>query len=165
MKKSYIMCLIITLSINILVYAEEFMSEAMDSWVGYSIDDVIRSLGYPDDEKNIANKHLYYWYNSSSTYVPPNTTSIVTPSLYTTRVSSVTSGGYTVNKYCNKIFEVDKDNRVVSWQYKGNSCPNFYFTGKSLVNPNNDKWEKIKQSKKDAKLERKKLKELQTENR
>ncbi len=162
MKRLYIICLITYLSINVLyVHAEEFMSIAMDSWIGYPIDHVIKNFGYPDEEKNIAGKRLYYWYDSSSTYIPPTTTSTVTPSLYTSTVSSFTSGGYNVNKYCNKIFEVDNDNKVISWQYKGNACPNFYFTGKSLVNPLNNKWELKKRIKKEAKLARKQLKKLE----
>ncbi len=121
-------------------FAEAFMKKALNSWIGYSINDVINSWGYPNEEKNIANKHLFYWYTNSTIYVPPSTTSTLTPNLYNSTITTTTSGGYTVNSSCNKIIEVNKENKVVAWQYNGNSCPSFYFTGKKLVNPQNDEW-------------------------
>ena len=56
-------------------------------------------------------------------------------------------GGFYKNSYCNKILEVDSDNRVVSWQWEGNKCPGTYLTGKAWVNPKNDAWARKKEEK------------------
>lgn len=144
MKKLAACFLLITLLCiyNPCAFAEEFMKKALNSWIGYSIDDVITSWGYPSEEKSIANKHLFYWYTNSTIYVPPSTTSTSTPNFYnnSTVTTTTISGGYTMNSSCDKILEVNKENKIIAWQYNGNSCPSFYFTGKKLVNPKNDQW-------------------------
>lgn len=121
--------------------AGDFMSKALNSWIGYSIDDVIVVWGYPKSEKQIAGHNLIYWTNSQY-HVSGN--------------QYYVSGG---ESFCNKIFEVDKKKKIISWQYEGNSCPNFYFTGQNLVNPQNDEWQINKQIKREARAERKKLKQ------
>lgn len=138
-KVSLIFSLFILISLP--AYSGEFMNKALNSWLGYSIDDVIAVWGYPKSEKQIAGRNLIYWTNNQYQ---------VSGNQY------YVSGGET---FCNKIFEVDKKNKIISWQYEGNSCPNFYFTGKDLVNPQNDEWKINKQVKKEARAERKRLKQ------
>ena len=140
MKKILLAIFIIGIT-NTPIYAEEFMARALNSWVGYNIDDVIAVWGYPKSEKQIAGRNLIYWTNSQY---------------------HVSGNQYYVSgeeSFCNKILEIDKKNKVISWQYEGNSCPNFYFTGKNLVNPNNDEWQIKKQIKKEAQIERKRLRQ------
>ena len=128
MKKMLLIIFFILFSMP--VNAEEFMVRALNSWLGYNIEDVISVWGYPTDEKHIVGKNLIYWSNNEY-YVLANQGSF-----------------YGGESYCNKIFEIDKNGKIISWQYKGNSCPNFYFTGKDLVNPKNDEWKIKKHNKK-----------------
>lgn len=119
------------------VHAARFMDNAMDSWIGYSIDDVIQYWGYPDTEKKIAGRKLFYWNHSNYT------------------ISEDVNGIYSRKIFCNRILEVDKKNIIISWQYEGNSCPLFYFAGKKLVNPQNNIWKKKKEMKRSLKEKRK----------
>ena len=139
MKKS-LLILSIFIFTTLTANANDFMSKALDSWIEYSINDVIAVWGYPKSEKQIAGRNLIYWTNSQY-HVSGN--------------QYYVSGG---ESFCNKIFEVDKKNKIISWQYEGNSCPSFYFTGKGLVNPQNDEWQVKKQIKRELRAERKRLK-------
>ena len=123
MKKFIILLLTIILiqPSSFAVGMKNTMGKVMDSWIGENIDTVINSCGYPSSEKEIAGKKLYYWLNSSY---------VVTGNQY---------GVYGGESICNRIIEVDKNNIVVKWQWEGNSCPSTYiFSGKKLVNPNNN---------------------------
>ena len=127
MKKFIILLLTIILiqPSSFAVGMKNTMGKVMDSWIGENIDTVINHWGYPSSEKEIAGKKLYYWLNSS--YV----------------VSGNLSGVYGGEATCNRILEVDKNNTVVKWQWEGNNCPSTYiFSGKNLVNPNNNPWKK-----------------------
>ena len=99
---------------------KEVMQKVMDSWKGEYIDTVIIEWGYPTDEKNIANKKLYYW-TCSSFYVKGNYYNI--------------SGGEAT---CTRILEVNKDNKVVGWEWKGNACASTKKQGKKWVNTQNN---------------------------
>lgn len=124
------------------VFADNAMSRVMNSWSGEHIDTVFKYWGYPNDEKNIAGHKLLYWYNNQSPQY-------IQTSAYT---------GTVTQSYCTRILEIDKNSAVSSWQYEGNSCPNFYFTSQSWVNPNNDPWQNEKMQKKMLKQEKRKLK-------
>ena len=134
------------------IYAESAMSRVMDSWKGENIDTVLKYWGYPSDEKNIAGHRLLYWYqNQNPQYIQ----------------TSAYTGTITQN-YCTRILEVNEHNIVNSWQYEGNSCPNFYFTSQGWVNPNNDPWQKekiqrnvLRQEKKKVEQEKKMLKQAE----
>ena len=89
--------------------AQEFMSRALNSWLGYPIDVVINYWGYPTEQKQMTGRDLVYWINSRNYY------------------STNQYGIYPQSSYCNKIFEINDDRTIVSWQYEGNSCPIFYF--------------------------------------
>ncbi len=106
------------------------MSNALDSWKGYTVDDVIAVWGYPESEKNIAGKKLYIWEE---------------------RNFSVLGNQYSiqgVEDYCVRILETDENNKVVSWEWKGNACPILRCTTEKWVNPNNNPWKKEKMNKK-----------------
>lgn len=139
--KKFLLILCIFVLITQPSFAEEFMAKALNSWIGYSIDNVIASWGYPSGEKQIAGRHLLYWTNNQYQF------------------SANQYGVYGGTVYCNKIFEIDKKKKVISWQYEGNACPNFYFTGRSLVNPQNDEWLKKKQLRRELKAEKHRLKQ------
>lgn len=138
--RKYTFVLIIFFLFANLADAKDFMSKALNSWVGYTIDDVIAVWGYPKEEKKIAGRNLVYW-----TYSEP----------YFSANDYYAVGG---QAYCNRILEIDKNKKIISWQYEGNACPNYYFTGKSIVNPKNNEWEIKKQTKKVHRAERKKKK-------
>lgn len=139
--------------------SKEFMKKCLDSWLGYTTNDIIAVWGYPSEERTIAGKHLLYWNSSSSAYIPQTSYSNVhnyhknTANVYTN-----TFGGYTVTETCNKTMEVDNSGKIINWEWTGDACPGSYMTGKKFVNPNNDEWAKEKLLKQQMKAEKKRLK-------
>ena len=100
------------------------MNRIMDSWIGEHIDSVINIWGYPSSEKTIAGHSLYIWDNGTA----------LTENAWGTALLEQQS--------CSRIFEVDKNNIIVKWQWKGVDCPATYCTSKKWVNPNNNPWRK-----------------------
>jgi len=121
-----VLSLIILQPVSFAIGSKSTMNKIMNSWIGENLETVINYWGYPTSEKEIAGKKLYYWLDS--TYV-------ITGNVY---------GTYGSESTCNRILEVDKDNKVIKWQWNGNNCPGTYFTGKKLVNPNNNLWRQEK---------------------
>ena len=113
-----ILAVIMIQPMSFAIGTKSTMGKIMDSWLGEHINTVMDSWGYPSQEKEIAGRKLYYWINSS--YV----------------VSGGQYGVYGGESTCNRILEVDKNNRVIKWQWEGNSCPATYFTGKKFVDYN-----------------------------
>ncbi len=144
MKKIMI---IVLLSVPLSAYSFEFfMDKCIKSWIGYPLDSVIESWGYPKQEKDIAGRKLYVWetYDTSMDY--RGGTSIIKTDKKGNE-TIFTMGGQPEIEYCIKTLEVDKDNNIIKGQWEGNACPNFYIVGKKLVNPLNDEWAKKKGSK------------------
>ena len=100
------------------------MNKVMDSWNGEHIDSVIDNWGYPSNEKTVAGRNLYIWDNGTA----------LTENKWGTVLLEQQS--------CTRIFEVDKNNTIVKWQWKGVDCPATYCTSKKWVNPNNNPWRK-----------------------
>ena len=84
---------------------KKVMEKILNSWIGYSLEDVMSQWGYPDEEKIIAGKKLYYWHNGQQYYA--NSASAVAMPVY----------------YCTRILEFDERDVVQSWSYRGNNCP------------------------------------------
>ncbi len=131
------------------VQAEPFMDKALSSWIGYPIKAIIDSWGYPDNQQNIAGQNIYIWEEKTtmqdSTY---EKSYVKTDKKGRTYVDTYTSGGGTTEFYCRKIIEVDENNIISGYKYKGNSCPGaYYFVGRKLVNPDNDEWKQRKEEK------------------
>lgn len=149
---------IIFLSLALVANASDsFMEKALNSWLNYPLDSVINSWGFPDEEKIIANRHIYIWKKAWSQYIPQYTTS----DFYSTTVHSRTSGGYSINYFCQRTLEVNSKNEIIFGEWKGNACPSSYKRGKSLVNPENDEWERQRLYELEQKLLKKQQKEEQ----
>ena len=146
MKKFVLICLLIV-PLSACAW-DLFMDKCIASWIGYPLDSVIKSWGYPDEEKNIAGKKLYIWEERDYDI---NTDRGSRFSISSTdkkgRETVFSSGGEPEVEYCRKILEADDNNVIVNGQWKGNACPLFYTLGKKYVNPANDDWAKKKYSK------------------
>lgn len=103
------------------------MDGIMSSWIGASVDDVMRQWGYPHEERNIADKKLLVWHRNVQLVIPAVATTTGTANRIgaTTFYSGTTtvSGGGVSNWSCVRVLEVNSANRVVSWQWEGNNCP------------------------------------------
>ena len=102
MKRIVNVCILVIALIFISISSvnalpNELMDTIMDSWVGYSIDDVIEQWGYPYKENEIAGRKLFYWRKK-------------------TKVSGRTF-------YCNRVLETDKNLIVKKWEWSGGDCP------------------------------------------
>lgn len=143
MKKNYTILFLFALTIcpSFAFGAKDTMNKVMDSWVGTNINTAIDYLGYPTSEKIIADKRLFYWEKDVVSL--------------TINETGVYGGKY----FCTRIFEVDKNKNIISWEWKGNSCPITYMTSKKWVHPNKDPWKKEKELKKQEKILKKARKE------
>ena len=149
MKKYILVFIFVLISFN-TAQAEPFMDKALGSWVGYPLDTVIKYWGYPDNQQTIAGKNIYIWEEKSEYHSDSYERSTVkTDKKGRTYVDTHTSGGSTYEMLCRKILEVNSDNIVSGYSYKGNICPNAYFLkAKKLVNPENNEWENRKKKNK-----------------
>ena len=146
MKKIIFLSVYFILTTNILYAGEAFMDKALGSWIGYPLDSVIKSWGYPDNQQTIAGKNIYIWEERSeyqdSSY---ERSTVKTDKKGRTYVDTYSSGGSTHELVCRKIIEVNSDDIISGYSYKGNACPGaYYFVGKKLVNPDNDEWKQKK---------------------
>ena len=124
------------------------MDKCIKSWIGYSLDSVIKKWGYPEYEKNIAGKKLYVWETYDyDTEVVEGTGLTITTTDKKGRETSFSSGGQLKVEFCKKILEADNNNMIVGGHWEGNDCPKFYVVGKNFVNPENDEWAKKKYNK------------------
>lgn len=155
MKKLLCLLSLFTISAT-MVFAESFNEKMLNSWVGYSINDVIDRWGFPTKEKTIADRHVYIWTKSRKVYVPRNSYGTTYKYGNVSSRNSSSSGGYYETYSCTRSFEVDKDNMIINGFYEGNDCFSTYLLGKKLVNPQNDLWQKKQEQKAKEKFEKQK---------
>ncbi len=163
MKKIFAIFLFFLICSPAYAGVKSFMEKCLDSWVGYSLDSLIAKWGYPNDEKEIAGKHLYIWQNSKTGYVPQTSTTYgnvnTNANYYGNSIygignynsTTTTYGCYSINYYCTRTIEVDSEGNIISWQWEGNNCPGTYIRGKAWVNPKNDEWARKKEEKRQTK--------------
>lgn len=122
------------------------MTEVMQSWDGYTLDEIMNHWGFPSEEKTIAGKKLCIWRNANTEYIH---------STYTDTYSKV-------NLYCERIIEVDDSYNVKRLLWEGNNCPaNHYAIAYSAwVNPEKSYF-KLKKEEKERKKQEKLQKKLQ----
>lgn len=139
MKK---LLLVVILLIPLNAYAwQSFMDKCIASWIGYPLDSLIKSWGYPDDEKTIAGKKLLIFETYDTNYDAGGGVTVVSTDKKGNN-TIISSGGGSEIEYCKTTFEIDENNIVIGGNSKGNACPAFYFMGKKLVNPANNPWVK-----------------------
>jgi hypothetical protein len=85
------------------VFAKKAMEKALDSWIGFPVEKVIQTWGYPDEEKTVAGHKLYVWGKPTTLDAP----------------------------FCSRTLEVDENNVVKSWEYSGGNCPFSWAKGRA----------------------------------
>lgn len=101
----------------------EGYEKILNSWVGSNINDYIKANGYPDNSFTAPNGNKVYAYNASGSVTLPTQTHS-TYNVYGNSVygNTYTTGGQTINLSCQTYFEVNKNNIITTWQWKGNHC-------------------------------------------
>ncbi len=95
----------------------------LNSWTGSNINDLVSSWGYPANSFKAPNGNTVYVYSSSGSYtMPTNTASTYNVYGNTVYGNSTTTGGQTLNFWCNTFFEVSESNIITTWRYEGNNC-------------------------------------------
>ena len=93
---------------------ESFMDKCINSWVGYPLDSVIKKWGYPNYERNIADKKLYVWEEFDYDVDPDRGGGwVISKTDKKGRETTFTSGGVPVVEYCRKTLETDDNNKPV----------------------------------------------------
>lgn len=134
MKKFIIIFLLL---ISASAYAfETYMDKCVKSWIGYSLDDLIKQWGYPDEEKSIAGKKLYIWVDYDYDTETNSGGIAISKTDKKGRETVFSMGGEAVVDYCKKTIEADENNIIINGSWKGNNCPLLYGARK-LMNPQN----------------------------
>jgi hypothetical protein len=98
------------------------MDRVMSSWVGASLDEVISQWGFPHQQVNIAGRDLYVWNRDAVLFTPGSSTGsaqvIGNTVFWNSNIQPATVSSWS----CSRILEV-RNNRVVSWEWRGNNCP------------------------------------------
>lgn len=95
----------------------------LSSWVGHDVNSLVSAWGYPANSFRSPNGNTVYAYSSSGSYtMPTNTTSNYNVYGNSVSGSSTTTGGQTLNFWCQTFFEVNEHNIIVNWSWKGNNC-------------------------------------------
>lgn len=130
--KKILLVLLVTIFLTLPVNSagiKNTMTTILDSWLGENINTVINQWGYPNDERIIVGRKLYYWTNNQTIYTPATTNGTISTYGPTSYYNGSTYGGNYTNLYCTRILEVDSKDIVINWQYEGNNCP-FALAGK-----------------------------------
>jgi hypothetical protein len=95
----------------------------LNSWVGFSELELVRSWGPPDASYEIGVSKYITWSKSGSIYIPQTN-----PTMYSTIIGNQIftnayggSAAQNISLQCKTTFEI-KNNYVVSWRWEGNSC-------------------------------------------
>src|SRR5690554_4530278 len=97
--------------------------KVLSSWVGHDVNELVGSWGYPANSFKAPNGNTVYAYSSSGSYtMPTNTTSNYNVYGNSVYGSSTTTRGQTLNFWCQTFFEVNENNIITTWSWKGNNC-------------------------------------------
>ena len=101
--------------------------EAMNSWIGHNVNQLITSWGPPEASVQLPGGNIIYTWTSRGSYrMPTQTTTtgsanVVGSSVYGS-ATSTTTGGQTLNFWCQKSFTVSQTGRILSYNWQGNNC-------------------------------------------
>ena len=140
MKKILITILCCFIMLPAYAGFKKVMSKCMNSWLGYTTNEIIKVWGYPTNQKEFAGKKLLYWEDEQS-YIYGNQYGI-----------------YGGTNTCTRILEINDSNEIIGWEVKGNNCPGTYCRAKKWVNPDNDPWKIEKEQKKYLKQQKRMMK-------
>lgn len=98
------------------IASEEKFRQSLHRYIDKPIDDVVRRYGYTDHTSQSPTGNRLFIYSSSR--------STRSPVSCKTDASGDTEcrGGNTSNKWCKIFFEVNNENIVVNYSYRGNNC-------------------------------------------
>lgn len=115
MKSVCIIVMTGIIALSISSCATSKYGEKLSSWVGRDVNDLITAWGPPSDESTMPNGNkMYTWLRVNNTNV---TTSHYNEFLDRT-ATRLAKHWY----WCKTTFQVDTSERVIDWDYDGNSC-------------------------------------------
>jgi hypothetical protein len=98
------------------------LEKGMDALLGQPVNALIEKIGFPTEEKVVANRKIYVW-QMSSTHISPNTQTTSYSGMVGTKTvygSATTYGGTTAMPVsCKLTVEVDKDEKIIYWIGEG----------------------------------------------
>lgn len=118
MKLTYLLLLIFMSAScgTIEIASEDKYREILDKLVGDDIKGVIDEYGYADNVSRSPNGNKLYIYSYSSTSSTPVSCT------ENSKGETDCSGGNTSHNWCKTFFEVDNNNIVIAYSFKGNHC-------------------------------------------
>lgn len=121
----YIIIAISLLALSGCATHENF-AKRYDSWIGKDINGLIDQIGYPDSSFEAPNGNKVYVYN----YERIDTAPMMTPTFgfgygwygHHHPFMIGVSGYHTTTRTCKLFIEVNKQEKIVKWSSRGNSC-------------------------------------------
>lgn len=101
--------------------------KVVDSWIGASESDLVRSWGIPANSFNSGGSKFIQYSNARNVTIPGTAPTYNTncydtgysTSCYTNEVGGTNASNYTAS--CETTFEI-KNEKVVNWSFRGNDC-------------------------------------------
>ena len=87
------------------------MNSVMGSWQDRQLPEVIAAWGHPSEELNVDGQHLFLWNTYNGILASPDTWKPLQTA---------------DSKYCMRLLQVDRTDRIIYGNWEGNDCPGFF---------------------------------------
>ena len=87
------------------------MNSVVASWQDRPLPEVITAWGSPSEELNVDGQHLFLWNTYNGILAPPGASKPLQPA---------------DSKYCIRLLQVDRTDRIIYGNWEGNDCPGFF---------------------------------------
>jgi hypothetical protein len=100
---------------------------AMKSWLNSNVSELVASWGPPDSSVQLPDGNIIYTWTGRGSYTTPTQTTTnasaygIGNSAYGT-AQSTTTGGQTIQYWCQKSFTVSASGKILSYHWQGNAC-------------------------------------------
>lgn len=114
--------LLIAISMFATGCATQRLTKGMDSLMGQPVNSLIEKIGFPNEEKIIANRKVYVW-QMSSTHISINPQTTTYSGMVGTRpvygTATTYSGTTAMPVSCKLTVEVDNEEKIIYWTGEG----------------------------------------------
>jgi hypothetical protein len=87
------------------------MNSAVDSWQNRQLPEVVGAWGTPSEELNVDGQHLFLWNTYNGILASPGSPKPAQPA---------------DSKYCMRLLQVDRTDKIIYGNWEGNDCPGFF---------------------------------------
>lgn len=108
--------LLVTGCSNMATKVKEQYATSLDEYIGQDIETVVDDIGHADQVSEAPNGNRLFIYSHTNQLTYP------THCRGYYYGNQLCSGGETLERWCKTYFEVDEQNQVLEYSFKGNGC-------------------------------------------